>query len=586
MNQTPAYRFTLDGTTLLHNAASECAAETVAFLIGKGSDCSAADDSGNTPLPSFFGQGLFSESDSMKVLALIRELIKSGSDASRLNRKDETTLMLWAEASGSDLLDEQTAELILRALLACEGVDPAHRDCNGNTVWHRLATKETGARLAHMLVRHGNPSTFGPSVERTDKSGRTPLHVAVYRGNVEMMETLLAYGASARITADDKFATLHYAAAAAKITLVPLRRFLPSPTLSLKPSSPDTSPLHTCIGAITNSHAALPPGVPDRLRECIKLLEPYSVTLADVDAFGRTPLDIAASWIVDYSDHSRSACLPCSQRRQCFAVLVEMARQCIGNSRPFREVLSIFTEGLPRQPWLDEDQRRCRTCCESLMLCEGLYPPEDAFRPLEEESLFSAAISPGQKDLVLHLLSQGVDVDRSWEIGATPLELCVRFSSSRTIVRKAVGLSKRLHSLSSSGMTLVQLAVLAARDNGHTTALEVLLASAAPMDLTSKAYPWTPTMHSAKLSNPAAFRILLDRGADVMRSTPDGANALTRACGRGSIKIIELLLSKGVPFSYTEANYSWIPAGKKAYFGPLQIAAQNNRIKFWSYFLT
>ena len=86
--------------------------------------------------------------------------------------------------------------------------------------------------------------------------------------------------------------------------------------------------------------------------------------------------------------------------------------------------------------------------------------------------------------------------------------------------------------------------VLAARA-GDVAAVRQLLARGVDPNAPAGMNAWPPLMHAIHKAQPATTAALLDGGADVNRSSPEGETALMMAAGYGYSDIVTMLLSRG-----------------------------------------
>ena len=125
-------------------------------------------------------------------------------------KKDRMTALMVAAASGN-------AEF--SALLLDNGANPNLSDESGYTALHYAASKEKSVDLVKMLLAHGaNPNarttkdTRANTTSGVSLKGATPLFLAASLGNVDGVRALIAGGADAFITTDEKTAPLHVSA--------------------------------------------------------------------------------------------------------------------------------------------------------------------------------------------------------------------------------------------------------------------------------------------------------------------------------------------------------------------------------------
>ncbi len=185
-----------DGSTLLHWAARMGQAEMAQTLLQHHANVNATDDEGNTPL-----HGAVWEQQP----ELVRLLIEHGADPLLANAEGYTPLYYAAAHRGEEItnvllaaadlqLDDQTQRLLRSAVLRVA-----------------ILTDDTD-RVRGLLQADPTLTTFAYSGECPYPEQTTPLHIAAGSGSREIIETLLAAGASANATDGYGSTPLHEAA--------------------------------------------------------------------------------------------------------------------------------------------------------------------------------------------------------------------------------------------------------------------------------------------------------------------------------------------------------------------------------------
>ena len=170
----PNMRNDHDGKTALHYAVVRDNFMVV-LLLEAGADPDIADDSGETPLHVAAHVGNY---EAVKLFLGRRVSV---------NLKDEyfgrTPLHLAAHGWHADIV----------WLLLLNGANPNERDRSGRTPLHYAVYTRPEVRVARILLEAG----ADPNIQ--DAYGRTPLHYAVFHDNPRIISLLLRYGADPNI---------------------------------------------------------------------------------------------------------------------------------------------------------------------------------------------------------------------------------------------------------------------------------------------------------------------------------------------------------------------------------------------------
>ena len=158
---------TTDGLSLLHTASGLGLKELVGFLIGAGADVNASDEDGDTPLHRATSRGDNSE--------VARLLIEHGGDIASVAVDNRTAL---------HSIFNDTHKMVLNFDMPMKEMG---RDSEGMSITHYLAWS-----------RHTTPEDFkrGRALDKieiwaADGSGRTCLHYAALKGNLNLLPHLL-----------------------------------------------------------------------------------------------------------------------------------------------------------------------------------------------------------------------------------------------------------------------------------------------------------------------------------------------------------------------------------------------------------
>uniref|UniRef100_A0ABD2X3L2 Uncharacterized protein n=1 Tax=Trichogramma kaykai TaxID=54128 RepID=A0ABD2X3L2_9HYME len=171
------------GTTPLHWALN-CGNKKVAeILLRRGAAINLADQNGWTPL-HFFGTN-FSYHNLMKILFEIHNKKHQPVHLDAKNKKGDTPLHL---ALSSD--NKKAVELLLR-----NGADPNLADADGSTSLHLIYERNEDDDLVEIFFKTIDAKHRPVHIDARDKSGRTPLQLAVSNLLPHVVDVLLQHGA-------------------------------------------------------------------------------------------------------------------------------------------------------------------------------------------------------------------------------------------------------------------------------------------------------------------------------------------------------------------------------------------------------
>ncbi|KAL7302846.1 hypothetical protein TKK_0004078 [Trichogramma kaykai] len=189
--------------TPLHLAILHSKKKASEMLLSRGADPNLADKDGCTALHLYLSKihqlETFRTNNSIKIFFEICDSVKKTVKIDARDNEDRTPLYAALEYKNS-----KAVELLLK-----RGANPDLANKNGSTPLHLICqrNKTTEYLVEFMRILH----TIGKSVNihARDKTGRTPLSVALLNGNTKMAEWLLKTGADPNLADNTGWTPLH-----------------------------------------------------------------------------------------------------------------------------------------------------------------------------------------------------------------------------------------------------------------------------------------------------------------------------------------------------------------------------------------
>jgi ankyrin repeat protein len=185
-----------DMTTPLHSAAFKGRLEIAQLLLDHGANAKAENESRSTVLHVVSA----GEYDSQEQgVGIARLLLKHGVDLHAQNKYHYTAL--------SSAVFNESLEIV--RLLLDHGADPnVESDSVGSTPLHQVSygksnSQELGVDITRLLLERG------ADVNARRKDMTTPLHLAAFKGRLEIAQLLLDHGANAKAEDEDRGTVLH-----------------------------------------------------------------------------------------------------------------------------------------------------------------------------------------------------------------------------------------------------------------------------------------------------------------------------------------------------------------------------------------
>jgi ankyrin repeat protein len=503
-----------DGSTPLINSANINESELVELLLQHGADPNATDKEGNTAILHAVTRNAQS----------VRALIQAGAKLDVVTKDGSTLLHKAARHSRADVV-----ELLLK-----NGLDINLTDRYGNSPIHCAAAAADPDVLRH-LIEHGaalmaaagqgTPEVIrilvqaGAEINAVDNSNETALHLAVRLGNqIANIESLCQAGADPNIKTKDGRTPLAYlcrdrvSESEPKATAASARLLI---SAGADPDSRVAGALRVLQRVIENNQTEL----------AIVLLEAGADPNAILDD-GITPLMLAMSGDAEIVKALLRAGADINARneRGFNALMVASSK-----TSP-QTIVALIEAGIDLNATNAEGDtaliRAARSDNEAavvVMLIEAGAAIDKA--NLQGETALMHAVQRKTTEHASALLAAGADVDARTATGRTPLHFAAAKASAQAIT-----------------MLLKSCAQIEARDHEHHTPLMHALQNTANLNIlishganvnAADRKGMTVLMMAAQRRNLTQVQLLVDAGADFLRTDADGRTALDWATGNG-----------------------------------------------------
>ncbi|KAF2656072.1 ankyrin [Lophiostoma macrostomum CBS 122681] len=193
------------GNTLLHFAAGYNRPAIVSMLVNAGMDVNANNDCGETPLHLVIQRGIDYE--------CARLLLDNGADPSQQDVQGRSPLHQFYNPVVQQIL-----------LLQRESIDPYLQDCRGMTILHWVAWSRRSN--AQQFIWPTKQMKGSSNLSILDAQGKSILHYAVQRGNLDLIRFLLNGDHSTTLSRPDYSGRtlLHYATESGKVETIDMLR--------------------------------------------------------------------------------------------------------------------------------------------------------------------------------------------------------------------------------------------------------------------------------------------------------------------------------------------------------------------------
>jgi len=179
---------------------------------------------------------------------------------------------------------------------------------------------------------------------------------------------------------------------------------------------------------------------------------------------------------------------------------------------------------------------------------EWLIAPPQRFLP----PAVIIAVSANQKDMLLHLLSKGANLDCSTLEGDRPISVAIR-DHNMEMIRLLVDLGVNINGIGSArrDVTALEYAI----ENSDLEIVKLLVDLGADVNLVNVSRESKTPLHFAvEAGKEDILGFLIDKGANINARDVNGMAPLHYAVKKGSIDIVGLLLDKGADIEIVNRN--------------------------------
>ena len=492
-----------DQWTQLHLCAQEKHPEIVRYILehGRGIQINAKSHNGRTPLHSASLKGC---------LEAARILLEFGAALDEVDNKEWTALHVACQhghTGVAEFLLKQNADpnqlismgrnalhlaafeghLAITKLLLDNGVIPTVPDKDRWTALH-LAVQEGKTEIAKLIM-----GCRGIALDAQAHNGRTPLHSACFYGRKELVRELLNHGASTYLRDEKGWSQLHLAAQEAHEDIVEI---------------------------------------------LVKMGAPVNVQSDNQ----RTPIHLACmkgnNRVIQFLlDHGADQSIKDSKGWSCLHVALHHNR--------LETFKLLMKAGAPVNAQMD-DGRTCLHMAMTLSSFEYMEQliQEGAAIDIKDKNgltpLHVAVQSAHRKvEMVGKLLNDGADVNAENAAGKTPLMLAV---GDIALLNKLLDNHAKVNAADSEGMTALHYAC---RNKSVKGIVEELIKRGADVEAKMEREELTPLHIACQKGSQVLSGILLDNGADINASTPEGLVPVHFAIQSGVAAVVTLLVDRG-----------------------------------------
>ena len=502
------------GRTALHYAAENGHSNVVALLLAHGADSNLVDGDGRTPI--------FLATEATEPHCFL-SLLRQGYDIAAKDLEGHT-LIHHAAKNGNI-----AALIALKEHLEISDVSGCSKAVEGPTT--PLYEELSIVGEAEIIPSGQN---FLQALSHKTADGKTPLHLAVEEGSLDVLRFLLDSNCDPKMLMNDGSTALHCVAE----NMYPKDSHIDIMNVLLKHR---VDPCHVRCDGATPLHAM----IPKLCSECddtyisleiFKALACEKGTLLRTNAEGLTALHLLLRTCFGLLGVKKNANTPLWAKILTFLLGAGADLRFVDplNQSALRYLVSTFTT--------TTTSLGQKTLSHMISIAiDYVGEDESLIKTITDPALLALAIKFGHSELVQKLLDRSPEVDlKATTLPVmTPIQAACRYGGDRKNLLRILDLSKARADPAGLGSDLIRLACQRNDIEAYASAVVLLEAGFDPSSRSSRGE--NALMLAARAGNVDIVNLLIDHGVDPSASDAQGCNVAHYAFDSGHVEVIHAL---------------------------------------------